>query len=63
MKTLKEIISRKNEVKKRILTSNYYFGEGYIEAMKEFSILCWVLGEEIEDLDKIKNDYLIGILT
>ena len=62
MINVKYIERRVAELKKMIITSEYH-GSGWAETNCEYNTLCWVLGIEREDLQKIKNDYLLNTLA
>ena len=57
------LLKRLAEVKKEIMTSSYGFGRGWLEANTEYRILCWVLDKEVEDLQAIKNAYILATIV
>jgi hypothetical protein len=56
---IRKIEERINKLENIILTSNYTYEMGYVEAMTEYRVLCWAIDKEVEDLDRIKNEYLL----
>jgi hypothetical protein len=61
MKTTGEIIRRINQLKQMIVSSQYQ-GHSPESLTAEYETLCWVIDVPIEDLQKIKNDYILATL-